>query len=523
MKKSILSFGEYLLKEDGSLGITGAPATTDSSGDKRPETEREAKSRIAADLVKSLFGGVQGLTGSIDSAIEITPEVKESRPYKGCGASEPFKLERTPIPLKTFKILLKYLQDKNAGDYSRAIKELDDKRAVIIGVRNHLNVKKDAANQDRFTDALYFIPGNADDGETTGATGSLAINTGATGTTGAKESKVLSFNVFSQIYEQGKDPFNNTKDLSLPRFSISETDNATGAATGMATGSAPVNSFLGAGSTATNINLGDKFIPYQITTVPSLAFYGKKPLNPKGTGIKMPGDTVYYLKESTLGHGRYKMMVEGEKIKVGRYPIGVTKYETYKPADVYTEDCGMQIHRSSTKGVGVCVGPWSGGCQVFSDYDEFKDFISKAEREQMNAGKFIYALIQLDDIEEKVLQDAMNGISQEDASSLAIGATGGGQEPDETADGVQDTDVEDVDSQKLEKIASLSKFIKDEKEKYDSDEEAVIKKYNSIIKSDEDWKNLEKKYGSNLWSDLDSFLDSDEKEQLKFRNTKALE
>ena len=528
MKKSVLSFDEFFLNEQ-NFGVTGSTTTTtsDDTVSGRPETERETKSRIAAGLVKGLFGGVQGLTGSIDSSIEITPEVKESRPYKGCGASEPFKLERTPISLKTFKILLKYLQDKNVGEYSRAIKDLDEKRAVIIGIRNKLNVKKDSANQDRFTDALYFIPGNADDGEpilagTTGPTGgALAINTGLTG---AKESKILSFDIFSKIYEDDQDPFKNTRDLSLPKLSITETEGATGSVTG-----APAqDSFLGAGSTATNVNLGDKFVPYQITTVPSLAFYGKKPLNPKGTGIKLPGDTIYYLKESSLGSERYKMMVEGEKIKVGRYPVGVTRYETYKPAEVSTEDCGMQIHRSSTKGVGVCVGPWSAGCQVFADYDEFKDFISKAEREQMNAGKFVYALIQLDDIEEKVLQDAMNGIS---ADQVSIDSATGSDETSDEEDALgstgaiedEDEDAAEDDVAKTSQIAGLSKFIKEEKDKYNSDEEETIKQYNSVIKSDEDWKKLEKKYGSNLWSDLDSFLDSDELKKLKFRNTKELE
>ena len=134
-------------------------------------------------------------------------------------------------------------------------------------------------------------------------------------------------------------------------------------------------------------------------------------MNPKGVGIKLPGDTLYILQESTLGSGtKYKMMVEGEKIPVGRYPIGVTKFETYKPAETYTENCGMQIHRSSTKGVGVCIGPWSAGCQVFSDNEEWKEFISKAEKESMNASKFLYGLIQLDDIPDEVLKSAIIGL-----------------------------------------------------------------------------------------------------------------
>jgi hypothetical protein len=216
------------------------------------------------------------------------------------------------------------------------------------------------------------------------------------------------------------------------------------------------------------------------------------------------------------------MLVEGEKIKVGRYPVGVTKYETYKPAGVFTEDCGMQIHRSSTKGVGVCVGPWSAGCQVFADYDEFKDFISKAEREQMNAGKFIYALIQLDDIEEKVLQDAMNGVSADMVS--VVSATGSGATGDDEDElEIQDEEDSEENAEKTSQIDQLAKFIQEEKDKFNSDEEETIKQYNRVIKSDEDWKKLEKKYGSDLWSDLDSFLDSDEKKKLKFRNSKSLE
>lgn len=306
MKKSILSFKEYINEQESN-------SATD-----RPETDREAKSRIAASLVKSLFGNFPGITGGVDSNIKITKEVKESLPYKGCGATEPYKIDKKPISLKAFKILLEYLQSKGVANYTRVINELKEKRAAVIGFRNKLDVKKEAANQDRFTDSLYFIPQNAKDDET--------------------------------------------------------------------------------------------FIPYQITTSPSLAYYGNKPLNPKGTGIKLPGDTLYYLQDRDIGHGKYKMMVEGESIKVGRYPVGVTKFDTYAPSDKYTENCGMQIHRSSTKGVGICVGPWSGGCQVFADVNEFNDFINKAQSQTNNSGKFFYGLIQLDDIPKDVMDNALKGI-----------------------------------------------------------------------------------------------------------------
>jgi len=459
MNKKVLSFSKFNEQENILAGSTGAPTpdpASDTPGTQRPETEREAKSRIATSIVKSLFGDIQGLTGGVDSEIEMTKEVKESLPYKGCGASEPYQLEKTPISVATFKILLNYLQEKKAGDYTKSINELNEKRAVIIGIRNKLNIKKEASNQDRFCDGLYFIPGNAKDGSE-GATGS----TGATGATGAKESldwnsiiehrelsdnsRVLSFENFYSLNEEESSIDKMKKFVKGIKPTTKSATGPAPAATGAATGPVPP------------ANLGDTFVPYQITTVPSLAYYGKKPMNPKGVGIKMPGDTLYILQESTLGHGKYKMMVEGEKIKVGRYPIGVTKYETYKPAEIYTENCGMQIHRSSTKGEGICVGPWSAGCQVFSDYDEFKDFISKAEREAMNASKFIYALIQLDDIPEEVMKSAMLGMvySPEQIATVTpepVGATGATGAKGATGDKVSQQQVKAGGLKKLGRI-----------------------------------------------------------------------
>lgn len=312
MKRPVLSFKEFIFEQEE--GVTGAPLGPTTAA---PETERQAKSRIAATLVKSIFGGMEGLTGGIDSIIDQTKEVKESLPYKGCGATEPYPLEKKPITVGAFKKILEYLQAENKGDYSRTLKELEEGRAILVGLRNKLAVKKEAANQDRFTDALYFIP-------------------------------------------QGAKP-------------------------------------------------EDPIVPYQITTVPSLSYYGKKPMNPAGTGIKLPGETLYYLQESELGHGKYKMMVEAEPIDVGRYEIGVDKFDTYKPSKKFKERTGMQIHRSSTKGEGICVGPWSAGCQVFSDYEEWKDFISKAESQTNNGPKFLYSLVELDSIPDQKMSEFTSG------------------------------------------------------------------------------------------------------------------
>ena len=506
MEKKLFTFKQFINEDDAVL-----PGTTGDPG--KPETEREAKSRIATDIIKGLFGDdVKGLTGGVDSLIDQTKEVKESLPYRGCGASEPYRLEKTPLSVMTIKLLLNYLQEKNVASYTRIITELNEKRSVIIGIRNNLSIKKETSNQDRFCDALYFIPGNAKDGSgsssATGSTGSGASSEIWKNTKDAaikyaeniknknknesfrilefidqriseleniSESVLLSFEDFDninkervflienrdllesgeittdefiQLYEDGllgkiwggikgaagaawdgvkwvgkkvglvdEDPKKDKKKSDDDDDDDDDADDGKSSQPTGPTGPIPPS------------DLGDKITPYQITTVPSLAYYGKKPMNPKGVGIKLPGDTLYILQESSLGSGtKYKMLVEGEPIKVGRYPIGVTKFESYKPAEVFTESCGMQIHRSSTKGVGICVGPWSAGCQVFADYAEWKDFIAKAEKEQMNATKFYYALIQLDDIPKEVMESALKGLPYQGqgpvASENPTGATG---------------------------------------------------------------------------------------------------
>ena len=106
MERKVLSFRQFLNEEE-TAGATGSTTTASSQNPSRPETEREAKSRIAKSIVQSIFGDM-GTTGGVDSYIEQTKEVKESLPYKGCGTSEPYKLEKTPLSVMTIKLLLNY-------------------------------------------------------------------------------------------------------------------------------------------------------------------------------------------------------------------------------------------------------------------------------------------------------------------------------------------------------------------------------------------------------------------------------
>lgn len=316
MSRKILNFRNFLLEQEEE---------EEDNRLKQPETEKEAKSRIASSILKSFFGDnetMDKIMDVVDSTIDVTKEVKNGQPYTGCGSSQPYELKKTPISLKTFKLLLNYLNEKKVADYTRAIDYLEEGKSIIIGLRNYLEVKKKPENNDKFTDAIYLIP------------------------EGAKDT--------------------------------------------------------------------DTFLPYQATTSPSLAYYGKKPLNPKGTGIKMPGTTLYNLRMNELNHGKYKMMVEAEKTRVARYPLDVTKIDTYLPAKQYMENTGIQIHKSSET-TGVCIGPWSAGCQVFANGSEFNEFITKAESQTKNGGQFIYALIELDSIPNDVMSSAMKGTTPEEA------------------------------------------------------------------------------------------------------------
>lgn len=201
----------------------------------------------------------------------------------------------------------------------------------------------------------------------------------------------------------------------------------------------------------------DLITPYQITTTPSLAYYGKKPLNPQGTGIKMPGDTLFNIQSHTLGHGTYVMGVEGEPINVGRYDVGIDKYDTYHPVTSFKkQNCGMEIHRSSTSAISPCIGPWSAGCQVFCDINEFNDFINKALAQTNNSKRFYYAIIELDMVPDNIMNDAIKGLSSIES----------------IAKKEKDKKIEDYKKKKAKQDTNLASIRKKNKEKRRGEYEA---------------------------------------------------
>lgn len=297
MKKIIKNFDEFI--------------TENYSDDLNNQIKNYFKNNIMKYLHQKIMNKLFNYDG--DSLIKLTKEVKKRMPYKNENCKNRYEMKKTKLSVIGIKKILEYLQKENKGNYKRTLKDLKNKKSVIIGLRNKLEIKK--RNQDKFIDALYFIPSKAED--------------------------------------------------------------------------------------------EDMIIPYQITTTPSLYYYGSEPLNNQGTAIKVPGETLYTLKEADIGHGRYKMLIESEPVDIRRYPIGTTKFKTYKPSNIlYDQHPGLHIHKSSDD-MGICIGPWSAGCQVFASGIEYDEFINKLEKSTNNDNKFFYALIELDDIPQELLKKAV--------------------------------------------------------------------------------------------------------------------
>jgi hypothetical protein len=62
MDKKLFTFKQFINEQDDSVlsGVTGSTEPV------KPETEREAKSRIATGIIKGLFGDNAGLTGGVE-------------------------------------------------------------------------------------------------------------------------------------------------------------------------------------------------------------------------------------------------------------------------------------------------------------------------------------------------------------------------------------------------------------------------------------------------------------------------
>jgi hypothetical protein len=232
---------------------------------------------------------------------------------------------------------------------------------------------------------------------------------------------------------------------------------------------------------------------YQATTSPSVAFYSdpSRSMSKKGVAIMQPGVVEYKIGIHKKGSPtQHEALLQAGPMDIQRFDLKTPTVSTYRPGQAETgAEFGINLHKSS-KDRGVCVGPYSAGCQVFADGKDFEAFMAKLKSSAQS--KFLYALIENDEL------------SSPAAPAPPPGATGA--EPDE--------EKED----NTEGLKSTADKIREDLEKSNSDEESLIKWYNSSVSSSEDAKKIaaiyQEKFKVNIFTDLKRALNAKEFAQL---------
>lgn len=239
----------------------------------------------------------------------------------------------------------------------------------------------------------------------------------------------------------------------------------------------------------------DKVISYQITTCPSVPYYGdpQRTLNKEGVAIMQPGVTKYSIGTHRKGEpGQHEALVQTGETDVDRFKVGTTDLTTYSPGNESKGLFGLNIHRSSQE-KGVCVGPWSAGCQVFADGTDFANFLSKMKGSTANGNVFLYALIENDVLATK---DSASKSDTEDAKAAKA----------------------EAQEQKNSEFGSAADEISVELDKYNSDEDKLISIYNGVVSNASDASKInsiyKEKFGKDIIDALDGALSGKELKKL---------
>jgi hypothetical protein len=243
----------------------------------------------------------------------------------------------------------------------------------------------------------------------------------------------------------------------------------------------------------------DKVASYQITTSPSVAYYGdiKRTMNKDGVAIMQPGVTKYTIGVHNKGKPtQHEALVQAGDMAIERFKVGSTELDKYNPGNPDKgSEYGINIHKSSQE-LGVCVGPWSAGCQVFANGTDFANFMAKMKGATANGNSFLYALIE---------NDVLAGKSEEETA-----AADDKKSEQAAANEVDESQFEDVGSQ-----------IRTELDKTNSDEDKLIQVYNGLVTDAKTASAFAKWYQStysvNIIDDLDRALDKSELEKLNHK------
>ena len=216
-------------------------------------------------------------------------------------------------------------------------------------------------------------------------------------------------------------------------------------------------------------------------------------MNKDGVAIMQPGVTKYTVGTHRKGSPtQHEALVQAGDMEIDRFKVGSTELDKYNPGNSDKgSGYGINIHKSSQER-GVCVGPWSAGCQVFADGTDFANFMSKIKGSTANGNSFLYALIENDVLAGKV--------------------------SDETETAAADTESDETDTSEFEGVGSQ---IRSELDAWNSDEEKLISLYNGVVKSQKDasafakW--YQQSYNVDVIKDLDRALSDKELDQLQYK------
>jgi hypothetical protein len=133
------------------------------------------------------------------------------------------------------------------------------------------------------------------------------------------------------------------------------------------------------------------FKSYPATTDPGSS-YLNTPLNQKGTAILKPGQYVNSHKIG-LHRNQYTALVQQRPVTVMR-DANRDNVLDFTSGKEDTGLFGINLHRASQTGTTKTVGKYSAGCQVFSNINDFNEFLQMCEKHRGKYGNnFTYTLL----------------------------------------------------------------------------------------------------------------------------------
>ncbi len=134
-----------------------------------------------------------------------------------------------------------------------------------------------------------------------------------------------------------------------------------------------------------------RYKAWPVTTDPGLAYRKTPYANTKGTAILKSGQYrgAFHI---GLHRGQYSALVQRGEVTVYR---DNNKDSTLDHVDEEKGYFGINIHRASAHRSLDDVGVYSAGCQVFSDPDDFNEFMSLCQKSATRYGiRFTYTLLE---------------------------------------------------------------------------------------------------------------------------------